>query len=132
VDSGSIAQSGCLAPTAATLGLSWNFFSEEFIEYCNSSYQDAFNVQMCEIDDAGAEQNCSTLFNTFIDALCDSVGEVDISFDQGDVYSTGWRSQNLDISSFAGKRVLLKLNSTDVGDSVFDSAILLDNLQVND
>ncbi|MFT7288658.1 MAG: hypothetical protein ACI87W_002780 [Halieaceae bacterium] len=132
VDAGSIEQSGCLAPTAANLNFNWNFFSEEFIEFCDSSFQDAFNVQMCEIDDGGAEQNCSTLFDTFIDALCDSVSPVDISFDQGDVYSTGWQSQNVDISPFAGKRVVLKLNSTDVGDSIYDSAITVDNIQVSD
>jgi hypothetical protein len=130
--SGSLSQSGCLNPEAKTLSFNWNFFSEEFLEYCDSSFQDAFSVEMCEIGDDGSTQNCSELFNTFIDALCGSVSEVGIGFDQGDVFATGWRSSSADISSYAGKRTRLKLFATDVGDSIFDSAILLDKIQVSE
>ena len=131
VESGSLAQSGCLAPTTNKLTFSWNFFSEEFPEFCGSIFQDAFTVQMCEIGDNNVPSNCSTLFETFIDALCGTTTPVDIGFDIGGVEATGWRSSTVDIAPYAGKRVELKLNVTDVGDSIFDSAVLLDAIQVD-
>lgn len=131
VDTGSLSQSGCLSPQAQSLTFDWNFFSEEFLEYCGSLFQDAFVVEICEVGEDDALSNCDALFNTYIDALCGQVSPVEISFDQGDVHATGWQSQSVDVSAYAGKRVQLRLHSTDVGDSIYDSAILLDNIRID-
>ena len=137
--SGSIEQDFCLASDASQLTFNWNFFSEEFKEYCNSEFQDAFRVELCEIDleNNGTVKTCTTLFTKNIDSLCGSVGRSDITFDQpadengeSGVYNTGWMSQSSDISSYSGKAVRLKFSATDVGDSIYDSAILLDNIKV--
>ena len=64
-----------------------------------------------------------------IDDLCGSVSKVTNKFDQGDVYATGWQTQDIDISSYVGKSVSLQFYSTDVGDSIYDSAILIDNIK---
>ena len=131
-EAGSIEQVGCLENNETTLSFDWNFFSEEFKEYCNSVYQDTFKVVVCETNDVNGtitKTNCSTLFNKTIDDLCGSVTKVDNKFDQGDVYATGWQTQDIDISSYAGKSISLQFYSTDVGDSIYDSAILIDNIK---
>lgn len=129
---GSIEQVGCLDGNESTLSFDWNFFSEEFKEYCNSQFQDTFKVVMCEAKDENGtmtKTNCNTLFIKKIDDLCGSVFKVNNKFDQGDVYATGWQTQEVDISTYAGKSVSLQFYSTDVGDSIYDSAILVDNIK---
>jgi hypothetical protein len=50
------------------------------------------------------------------------------------VWSTGWIPQTVDISDIAasasGAGVKLRSRATDVGDSIFDSAILLDDIRL--
>jgi hypothetical protein len=91
-------------------------------------------VEICEakdVDGAITKSKCKTLFVKTIDDLCDSVSKVSIKFDQeeGDVFDTGWQQQDIDISSYAGKNISLQFYSTDVGDSIYDSAILIDNIR---
>ena len=43
---------------------------------------------------------------------------------------TGWQEASFDISKYRGQTVTLKFQSGDVGDSVFDSATLLDEIMV--
>ena len=124
---GSIEQTACLANSVTKLNYNWNLFSEEFMEYCNSKFDDSFSVSICEVD----SNNCAS-FSTSINTLCNAGGltKSDISFDKGDVYNTGWRSGSLDISNLAGKRVNLTIYSSDVGDSIYDTAILVDDITV--
>jgi len=122
---GSITQPVCLPPlppgaTTWTLSYDWNFFSEEFLEFCGSICQDSFQVEF-----AG-----NVLQATTIDDLCGSVTPADVSFDKGGVYSTGWRTQTVDVTAFAGTSGMLSFAAHDVGDSIFDSAILIDHVQL--
>jgi hypothetical protein len=122
---GSIAQPVCLPPlppgmTKWTLSYDWNFFSEEFLEFCGSIYQDSFQVEF-----AGNVLQSST-----IDDLCGSVTPADVKFDKGGVYKTGWRTQTVDLTPFAGTSGMLSFAAHDVGDSIFDSAILIDRVQL--
>ena len=126
--SGSFAQSVCLPPlpvgaTKMTLEYDWNFFSEEFLEYCNSQYQDFFQVsfgptvlQLTKIDDLCADQG--------------SLSPADVAFDKGDVHMTGWRTQSVDITALAGTTDVLTFAAGDVGDSIYDTVILVDNARV--
>ena len=128
VSSGSMAQNLCLSAGAKSVSFRWNFISEEFIEYCGSIYQDYFTVMMSDTEDAG---NYAILFSTHVDALCGDVFAVDFSFDQGDAYATGWRSATLPIpESLKGRHVSLSFAASDVGDSIYDTAILLDEIKV--
>ena len=128
-DSGSLAQTGCFAGDSTALKFSWNFFSEEFLEWCDTGFDDTFSVSACDVGDPAG--SCSS-FNTSVDILCAAGGLTpsDISFDQGDVYDTGWISQSVDISALAGKKVELKIFSSDVGDSIYDTAILVDAISI--
>ena len=127
-ETGEISQLACLSDSAMRLRFDWNFFSEEFLEYCDSQYDDAFRVDLCESDDS-----CTTVFSTRVNSLCQNQGALsqsDISFDRGGVYDTGWQGAQVDITGFAGKKMKFRFFSTDVGDSVYDTAILLDNIRI--
>lgn len=130
INSGAIYQELCLPDDAGTLELDWNFFSEEFLEWCGSVYQDYFSVS---ITVNGTEH---ALFYRRIDDLCGMVTPAGIIFDQGPtdtdegVYTTDWQHLSVDLSAYAGQTVTLRLQAGDVGDSIYDSAILLDNIRI--
>ena len=142
-DVGAIDQNFCMDADAKYLEFDWNFFSEEFREYCGSSFQDSFNVNMYVFDvTTGAIESQAELFYRKIDDLCGMVGEADVVFDiSGEgcepdsfydckVWKTGWQRAKVDISAFADKSVGLKFYASDIGDSIYDSAILIDNIAI--
>ncbi len=126
---GSVFQSFCVPGDATTLSLNWNFLSEEFLEYVGSQYQDYFMITIT--DDQGVE---NVLFYKTIDEIYAeyalSAVSPDIVFDIGDVYGTGWLFSSFDISTYAGKSVTISFNAGDVGDSIYDTVILLDDILV--
>ena len=141
---GAIDQSFCMPANAKTLTFDWNFFSEEFKEYCGSRYQDSFSVKIYAFEPAtGNIESEQLLFDMAIDDLCGMVGQSDVHFDKSydgcepssgndcKVWNTGWKSESIDISSFADKSVNLRFFATDIGDSVYDSAILIDNIAIS-
>jgi hypothetical protein len=124
-ESGSISQSFCIPEGKTTLSFSYNFLSEEFMEWVNSQYQDYFQVSIA------TNTNSTTLLYKNINGLSTEVDSVDnIDFDQGDVWMTGWRTVSLDISAYAGKGVTLTFKCGDVGDSIYDTAVLIDDIKV--
>ena len=54
----------------------------------------------------------------------------DVSFDKGDVHKTGWVSQAVDVTALAGTSGVLRFGAEDVGDSIYDSVILVDRVRV--
>ena len=55
-----------------------------------------------------------------------------IGFDQGGVYEVMWRRAERDVERFAGRRpVTLVLSVLDLGDSLFDTAVLVDEIGVD-
>lgn len=128
-DKGSISQSFRVSAGQTTLSLKWNFLSEEFMEYVGSQYQDTFKIIIHD-----RNGNEATIFEKSIDQLSSEYNLVAVSpeivFDQGDVYMTGWQTFTYDLSPYAGQNITLILSAGDVGDSIFDSAILLDEIQL--
>lgn len=126
--SGQISQAFRVREHQTNLHIKWNFFSEEFMEYVGSQYQDYFSV-IIELDGV---QNVVFIRN--IDAFANqySLSQVSpgIVFDKGDVYMTGWQEISLDITAYQKKDIILRLQIGDVGDSVYDSAVLLDEIYV--
>ena len=126
---GSIEQRMCVPQGGGDLKLDWDFFSEEWLEWVGSIYQDTFQVDVAIVDpNTGVRGPWQSLFSRTINSLAGEVHPSDIGFDQGDVYDTGWRTTTLNLDGFAGKTLFLRLYSTDVGDSIYDSAILLDGI----
>lgn len=127
---GSISQTFCLPDNPnLTLSFNWNFLSEEFMEYVGSQYQDYFKVLL--VDQNGIEH---ILFSKSIDDIAAGYELTHVSpeivFDRGDVYGTGWLSLDLDLSAYAGQHVTLIFAASDIGDSIYDTAILLDDITI--
>jgi hypothetical protein len=147
--SGSVEQQLCLPTGAKWLKFWWNFNSEEFVEWCGWWYQDFFRV------DIVTETGTQNLFYRRINDLCGMVLPSSLHFDQSGggcepfpedvgygtggndclVWTTDWRFELIDISAIAtaneGKTVTLVFSAGDVGDSIFDSAILLDGIEID-
>jgi hypothetical protein len=145
--SGSIEQKVCLPADAKRLEFNWNFNSEEFVEYCGSIFQDFFRVEI--ITASGGTQ---TIFLRAVDDLCHTVRPSGLHFDQSGpgchptpggfgsggndctVWTTDWQAASIDVAAIAaanqGKAVTIRFSAGDIGDSIFDTAVLLDNIRV--
>jgi len=123
--SGSISQTFWVDPDNTTLTLKWNFLSEEFMEYVGSQYQDYFEIKV--IDEQGKSE---VIFRKAIDDIANGYTlkkvSPDIVFDKGDVYGTGWQFFQWSLYPHAGTTVTLELSCGDVGDSIYDTAVLID------
>jgi hypothetical protein len=124
-DLGSFEQSVCLPPlppgkSRLMLYYDWDFFSEEFLEYCGSKFQDSFEVTF----------GTTSLQSTKVDDLCGIVTPADVAFDKGDVHKTGWITQAVDVTALAGRSDVLRFGANDVGDSIYDSVILIDRVRI--
>ncbi|HYC53893.1 MAG TPA: choice-of-anchor L domain-containing protein [Candidatus Binatia bacterium] len=145
--SGSIEQTFCLPSDATNLSFDWTFSSEEFIEWCFRGFDDRFTVTLTH------EGGPSELLFERIDSLCGSVGVSSLFFDQSSppckpegegtvgaggndckVWSTTTIQETFDLSNLlpanANKPITLRFAASDVGDSIFDSAITIDEVEV--
>lgn len=135
--SGSLSQCVKISNTQTNLVLKWNFLSEEFLEFINSQFQDFFQISVVKSD--GTRQ---ILFKKTIDDIAAQFGATtmspgqlvsvspQIAFDQGGVYMTNWQSLSLNISAFRGQTITIEIEAGDVGDSIYDTAILLDEVAI--
>ena len=135
--SGSISQCFTVLNNQSTLTLDYNFLSEEFLEFINSQFQDFFEIKIIKPDGSSV-----VLYRKTIDQIAAQFGATredpgqlipvspGIVFDQGGVYMTGWDMLSFDITAFRGQTVTLVLSAGDVGDSIYDTAILLDLISV--
>ena len=130
---GSVYQTVNIPDSISRLSLWYNYLSEEFLEYIGSQYQDEFKIVLRESNGIS-----HVLYARTIDQVAAEFGasggnpggliEVspNIQFDQGGVYMTGFHKLEFDISAYKGQCVTIIFACTDVGDSIYDTAILLD------
>ena len=134
----------CLPGSIREIRFAWKFYSEEFTEYCGSTYQDAFRVSLVTPDGE------SLIFERRIDDLCPQtdaclscgnhyvgISPADVSFDEGDVYNTPWQLAVVDVSAQMAAlppdaTVRLVLSVEDVGDSIYDTAVLVDDIELRE
>jgi hypothetical protein len=125
--SGALSQAVLVPADAAELRVAWNFLSEEFLEYVGSQYQDYFRIRIEH------EGGSTTVFKKAIDDIAGEFNLIEyppseLTFDQGGVYGTGWQTAVVDISAYQGSYVTIHFEASDIGDSLYDTAILLDNV----
>lgn len=135
--SGAIYQTFVVPEDTEGMRVNWNFISEEFLEWIGTAFQDRFAVRLIQ-----PEQAAEVLFSRTVDDIAEEWGcpqnggpdcelisvSPDIIFDQGDVHMTGWQTLELDLSAYQGQLITLIFSASDVGDSIYDTAILLDDL----
>ena len=121
------------------LTLKWNFLSEEFLEFIGSSFQDFFQVAIKTKDGV----NNLILVKT-IDDIANEFGATKtpenagnlisvtppIDFGNHGVYMTDWQTFTFDLTAYEDQIVTLVLAVGDVGDSAFDTAVLLDSITI--
>ncbi len=132
-----IQKSLCGQVTGTRLQFRWRLYSEEFEDFCGSSYQDDFLVSVV----TGGTK--TPLFKVTIDeicrkganncATCGTAGitttKADVSFDKGDVYMTPWQQTDVVIPGGAsGKTIAFQVE--DVGDSAYDTVVLIDDVRI--
>lgn len=110
-----------------TLTFDYNFVSEEPMEFVGSQYDDTFAVQI--------SKGGTIVYNNSYESINTStwvdVGNID--FDGGDstVFQTGWKTATIDVSAYQGQVITLYFIVYDMGDSIYDSACVIDNVSLN-
>jgi len=132
---GAIEQTFCIPEGVSQFSFFWKYYSEEFREWCGSQYQDTFKVDL--IASNGKEHH---VVNLAVDDLCapedcfgcgsEFVGLVpsDVQFDQGDNHMTDWQKAIFNVSGFTSDQATLRIFCTDKGDSIYDTAVLVDSI----
>ncbi|WP_027185375.1 hypothetical protein [Desulfovibrio inopinatus] len=119
---GSFSQSFTVPAGATNMTFSWNFYSAEFNDYCNKGYDDTFRVLINEAE----------VFRTSVDSLCGTgLIEVEDIDEKGDCFKSGWRGATVDMSGYADKDVDMRFEVQDKGDTIYDTAVLVDNIVIN-
>ncbi len=119
---GSFSQSFTVPKGATTMTFSWDFYSAEFNDWCNKGYDDTFRVLI----------NDTQVFRASVDTLCGTgLIQVEPIDDKGDCFKTGWQTASVDISGYAEQDVTLLFEVQDKGDTIYDTAVLVDNIVIN-
>lgn len=80
----------------------------------------------CELQ---ADGSCSGVYSCQCGRWHDGLTPSDVSFDNGGVFHTKWRKATADVRALAGAgSVRLRLYTTDIGDSIYDTAVLIDKI----
>ena len=78
-------------------------------------------------------KSAEVVFGETIDSLAEdyalTVVSPTIVFDKGGVSMTDWQDAAINLSKYGGKTVVLEFEARDVGDSIYDSAALLDDVR---
>lgn len=123
---------------AKELSFDWNYMSEEFLEYIGSEYDDPFCVEL--ISQEGEQIPVLTTsvnqIATDFHASKKDGGDLikvspEITFDQGDVWMTGWQHESADISHRAGQELTLQFSTQNAWDLVYTTAVLIDNIRID-
>ena len=113
----SINQTIKVTPNMKNLVFDYNVISEEPMEYVGSTFDDTFVVKQVVYESV----NSSSW--TAVDGI-DFLGGDDTT------YHTGWKTKELDLSSYVNTSITLTFWTYDKGDSIYDTATLIDNIHI--
>ncbi len=123
--SSALEQSFTVPADATKLVIHYNFVSEEYPEFVGSQYNDVFYATLHTPDgsrEIAFEEVNSANFEAVSGIPC---GSGDCTWGQ-----TGWLQASVDVSEWAGTDDTLTLTVRDVGDTIFDTVVLLDNIVI--
>lgn len=104
------------------LSFRYNVVSEEPHEFVGSKYDDKFYTEIVATD--------GTKYTIASESVNQSkwYSISGINFDGGDstTYETGWKLVEYDVSAFQNQYITLRFVTYDVGDSIYDTAALID------
>jgi hypothetical protein len=111
---------------ATRLKLRYDVISEEPMEFVGSQFDDKFEVALTP---AGQARQILRFESVNTSTWLPISG---INFAGGDstVFHTGFKDVDVDISSRRGQTVTLEIKVYDVGDSIYDTAAVVDNIRI--
>ncbi|MDD3219256.1 MAG: S-layer homology domain-containing protein [Lachnospiraceae bacterium] len=111
-----------------SLSLGYDVVSEEPTEYVGSSYDDKFAIRILNSDNTVEKEIALETVNTSTWYPMDGV-----DFEGGDntIYHTEWKEISADISAYRGKSITIQFVVYDVGDSIYDTAAVIDNVRLS-
>lgn len=112
---------------AKKLTVRYNFVSEEYPEFVGSEFNDVFNATLFTPEGSrqiAFEEVNSAPFKPVSGIPC---GSGDCTWGE-----TGWLVATIDVSQWAGTNDTITLTVHDVGDTVYDSIVLLDNITIQE
>lgn len=122
----SITQSICYRRGESTLKFDYNIISEEPTEYLNSFYDDRLDVSL--VVDGESTQLVSKGVN---DSQWNEISGINFAGGDETTYETGWQTFSYSLENVSAEANLkLKFEVSDVGDSAFDTAVLIDNVRI--
>jgi hypothetical protein len=123
---GSVLSQTFIVPSdAASLSLKYDVVSEEPMEFVGSQFDDKLIIQI--VTGSGTTDIAKEEVNTSV-----WLPITGINFEGGDstVYHTGWKSVTADLSAYKGKSITIKIVVYDVGDSIYDTAAVIDDITI--
>ncbi|NOZ02784.1 MAG: hypothetical protein GXP54_12975 [Deltaproteobacteria bacterium] len=141
-------QTMCIPAKSKTITFKYDFITEEAMCYVGDIYNDTFKAEILDKDGVVQATAVTESVNGsswgFLGgdyfAGGDSYGNPQTCVDEDGnkvyddgTYHTGWGSGSFDVSAYAGagKPYTLRFRVWDEGDSVWDSAATVDNVQIN-
>jgi len=123
--SSALEQSFTVPSDATTLTIHYNFISEEYPEFVGSQYNDVFNATLHTPDGS-----IEIAFNSVNTAVWQSVSGIDFPGGDSTCGQTGWITESIDVSQWAGTDDTLTLTVHDVGDTIYDTVVLIDDIEL--
>lgn len=121
-----LSQTFVVPDDASTLRFDYNFISEEPTEWVGSSYDDSFRVQISK----GGNTVLDKRYESINTSEWKSVEGIDFAGGDSTAFHTDWKTKEIDISEYAGKVITLSFVIYDVGDQIYDSACVIDNVML--
>jgi len=124
--SSALEQSFTVPECTNKLTIHYNFISEEYPEYVGSVFNDVMRATLHTPDgsrEIAFEEVNSANFQPVSGIPC---GSGDCTWGQ-----TGWIEASIDVSQWAGADDTLTLTVHDVGDTIFDTVVLLDHIELS-
>jgi hypothetical protein len=118
----SLSQSFCVPDDCDCLLIDVNMITEEPVE-AGFQYDDEFEIIIQDLD-TGAESIVYT--NSVNSADWTQLPEDDVDYP---VYQTGWFDVRIDLNGYQNHNVRIVFTARNEGDSLYDTAVLLDNLR---
>lgn len=125
----SIYQTFLVPGDATSIEFCYDVVSEEPMEYVGTQFNDIFQVDLLNTDGVVLETLAYESVNTSTWYPIDG-----IDFPDGDdtTYHTRWNKVTSDVlSKYRGQLIVIRFVVQDAGDSIYDTAVLIDSVKVN-
>ena len=122
-----LAQRFVMPLNAYGLLLWYDVISEEPLEYVGKKYDDTAEIRISVPDGPSAVIARETVNSSD----WQPIEGIDLPGGDKTVYHTGWKNRVFVVDdAYQGKTVVLEVNCWDVGDSAFDTAIIVDKVEL--